>query len=77
MLISRNASLPEITGITLPRENLGEMKNRGFEMLASWNDRIGEVEYYASFNMTYARNKILFWDETPGVPEYQKRLECQ
>ena len=72
MLISRNASLPEITGITLSRENLGEMKNRGFEMLASWNDRIGEVEYYASFNMTYARNKILFWDETPGVPDYQK-----
>ena len=22
--------------------------------------------------MSYARNKILFWDETPGIPEYQK-----
>ena len=33
MLISRNASLSEITGITLPRENIGEMKNRGFDML--------------------------------------------
>lgn len=72
MLISRNASLPEITGITLPRENLGKMKNRGFEMLVGWNDKIGEVDYYASFNMTYARNKIIFWDETPGVPEYQQ-----
>lgn len=72
MLISRNASLPEITGITLPRENLGKMKNRGFEMLLGWNDTVGEVEYYASFNMTYARNKILFWDETPGIPAYQR-----
>lgn len=71
MLISRNASLPEITGITLPRENIGEMKNRGVEMLVSWNDRIGEVDYYASFNMTYARNKILYWDETQNVPAYQ------
>lgn len=71
MLISRNASLPEITGITLPRENIGKMKNRGFEMLLGWNDKIGEVEYSASFNMTYAKNEILFWDETPGVPSYQ------
>ena len=71
MLISRNASLPEITGITLPRENICKMKNRGFEMLLGWNDKIGEVEYSASFNMTYAKNEILFWDETPGVPSYQ------
>ena len=71
MLISRNASLPEITGITLPRENLGEMKNRGFESLVSWQDKIGEVEYRASLNMTYARNEITFWDEVQNVPEYQ------
>ncbi len=72
MLITRDASLSEITGITLPKENLGKMKNRGFEMLVGWNDRVGEVDYYASFNMTYARNKIIYWDETPGVPEYQQ-----
>ncbi|MFQ9022549.1 MAG: hypothetical protein ACLR6J_17675 [Parabacteroides merdae] len=56
---------------TLPRENLGEMKNRGFESLVSWQDKIGEVEYGASLNMTYARNEITFWDEVQNVPEYQ------
>lgn len=71
MLISRNASLPEITGITLPRENLGEMNNRGIEMLLTWNDRINDFEYYASFNMTYTRDKVTFWDETQNIPEYQ------
>ena len=71
MLISRNASLPEITGITLPRENIGEMKNRGFDMLIGWNDKIGEVEYSASLNMTYAKNEIIYWDETQNIPEYQ------
>lgn len=71
MLISRNASLPEISGITLPRENIGEMCNRGFESLIAWTDKVGNVEYNASFNMTYAKNKILFWDETPGSPEWQ------
>lgn len=72
MLIYRNASLPEISGITLPRENLGEMCNRGFESLIAWQDRAGKVNYNVSLNMTYAKNKLLFWDETPGSPEYQK-----
>ena len=71
MLIYRNASLPEISGITLPRENLGEMCNRGFESLIAWQDRIAKVDYNASVNLTYAKNKLLFWDETPGAPSYQ------
>lgn len=71
MLISRNASLPEITGITLPRENLGEMNNRGIEMLLTWNDKVRDFEYYASFNMTYTRDKVTFWDETQNIPDYQ------
>ena len=72
MLIYRNASLPETSGITLPRENLGEMENRGIETLISWNDRAGDVNYNVSLNTTYAKNKILFWDETPGIPEWQQ-----
>lgn len=72
MLIYRNASLPQTSGITLPRENLGEMANRGFESLIAWADRAGEVRYNTSLNITYAKNKILFWDETPGIPDYQK-----
>ncbi len=75
MLIYRNASLPQTSGITLPRENLGEMCNRGFESLISWQDRAGKVNYNASVNMTYAKNKILFWDEVPGVPEYQRSTD--
>ena len=72
MLISRNASLPETSGITLPRENLGKMENKGFESLITWNDQVGEFQYGVSLNMTYAKNKILYWDETPGAPEWQK-----
>jgi TonB-linked SusC/RagA family outer membrane protein len=72
MLIERNASLPQTAGITLPRENLGEMSNRGIESLVTWNDKAGQVEYGASLNLTYAKNKIDFWDETPNIPDYQK-----
>jgi TonB-linked SusC/RagA family outer membrane protein len=72
MLIERNASLPQTAGITLPRENLGEMSNRGVESLITWNDKAGQVEYGASLNLTYAKNKIDFWDETPNIPDYQR-----
>lgn len=71
MLITRNASLPQVSGITLPAENIGEMCNRGVEALISWKDRVKDFDYGVSFNMTYAKNKILFWDETPGAPDYQ------
>ena len=77
MLISRNASLSELSGITLPRENLGEMENKGIEGLLQWNDKIGKANYGVALNMTYARNKLLFWDETPGIPEYQRRTGKQ
>lgn len=72
MLISRSASLPEISGITLPRENLGEMENKGFESLVTWNDKAGDFEYNVALNVSYAKNKILYWDETPGIPDYQR-----
>jgi len=73
MLISRNASMPEISGITLPRENLGEMENKGFDGLIGWEDKTsGGIGYNISANLSYAKPKILFWDETPGIPEYQR-----
>ncbi len=73
MLISRNASLSEITGFTLPSENLGRMQNKGIESMIGWTDNIGsDFQYSLSLNTTYTRNKILFWDETPGIPDYQK-----
>lgn len=72
MLIKRNASIPETSGMELPEENIGEMCNRGFESMISYTDRAGDFYYDLSFNMTYAKNKILFWDETPGAPSYQQ-----
>ncbi len=72
ILWERNASVPESTGLTLPKENIGEVINKGFDFVASYEDKIGEFHYRASINGGYSKNHIKFWDETPGVPEYQK-----
>jgi len=68
----RNASVPASAGITLPRENIGEVVNQGFEFMVGLNDKAGDFSYQLSVNGGIAHNKIKFWDETPGIPEYQK-----
>lgn len=72
ILWHRNASVPATTGMTLPDENLGRVRNQGVDFDVNYHHRIGEVLFNAGVNGVYAKNKILFWDEAPGAPDYQK-----
>jgi hypothetical protein len=68
----RNASVPSSTGLTLPRENIGKVTNKGVDFSISYRDKIQDFGYNISFNGGYAKNKITFWDEAPGSPEWQQ-----
>jgi TonB-dependent starch-binding outer membrane protein SusC len=68
----RNASIPTSSGITLPRENIGKVANRGYEFNVGYRDQTGGFSYRFGVNGGYAKNKIKFWDEAPGAPDYQK-----
>lgn len=74
ILVPRSASVPEYTGVILPPENLGRVLNRGLDLEGYYNKRVNQ---FFAFNIrgtfTYARNKVLFIDETPNLPEYQRR----
>jgi len=72
ILWRRNASVPSSTGLSLPPENIGEVLNQGFEFVLGYNGSSGNVRYNISLNGSYAKNEILFWDETPGIPDYQQ-----
>jgi TonB-linked SusC/RagA family outer membrane protein len=72
ILITRNASVPSSTGLTLPPENIGKVDNQGFEAVLGYRSSIGEVKYDISVNGSYSKNKIVYWDETPGIPDYQR-----
>lgn len=72
ILVQRNASVPLSTGLTLPPENIGKVKNKGFDFMVSYQDRAGDLSYSVSVNGGRQKNKILFWDEPPGAPEYQQ-----
>ena len=68
----KNASVPQSTGITLPAQNIGEVSNKGFDFNVGYRGQAGDFKYNFSVNGGYAKNKVEFWDEAPGAPEWQK-----
>jgi TonB-linked SusC/RagA family outer membrane protein len=72
ILTARNASVPQSTGLTLPNENIGKVRNRGWEFNFGWRDKVGDLTYNIGLNGGYAKNRIEFWDEAPGAPDWQR-----
>lgn len=74
ILWRKNASVPESSGLAdlLPAENIGEVENQGFDFNVGYRGRKGELSYSISANGGYSYNKILFWDEPPGAPDWQR-----
>ncbi|MFH5833605.1 SusC/RagA family TonB-linked outer membrane protein [Halalkalibaculum sp. DA384] len=68
----RNASIPTTAGFSLPRENIGEVVNSGVDGRISYSDQVGGLSFDVTGNAGYAYNKIQYWDEAPGVPDYQR-----
>ncbi len=56
----------------LPAENIGEVENKGFDINLGYRGNIGDMTFSVGVNGGYAKNKILFWDEAPGAPEWQR-----
>jgi TonB-linked SusC/RagA family outer membrane protein len=69
----RNASVPRTTGLSLPRENIGEVASWGYDGSVTWRQEVSsDASFDLTFNGGYAQNKINFWDEAPGAPEWQR-----
>lgn len=63
--------LPSILGMTLPVVNVGKTENRGFEVQLKWNDKLDDnFRYWANFNLSFARNKIVFKNEVKQNEEW-------
>jgi len=75
ILIQKTGSTPASSGINslLPPVNEGEVRNRGFEFNVAYNGNINnEFRWRASINGGYAKNEVIFMDEVPGAPDYQR-----
>lgn len=74
LLIARGNSTPQTSGISdiLPTINAGRLDNHGYEFRVAYNGKAGDVTFNVSVNGGYAKNKLVFFDEAPGIPDYQK-----
>ncbi len=72
----RQASIPGYTGLILPDENIGKMNSEGIEFQAGYRHNFSDLTFRVNGNLSYNRNKIIYFDETPQAEPYQK-LEGQ
>lgn len=52
------ATVPGISGTIPGLGNLGQLQNKGIELMASWRDQIGDWGYSISANLTTINNKV-------------------
>lgn len=76
ILIQKTGSTPSSSGIStlLPPVNAGIVDNRGFEFNIGYNGKASkDLTFRAGVNGGYAKNKVIFFDEVPGIKDYQKQ----
>lgn len=72
-IFMKRTDLPAIVG--LPGSsygNVGRMRSWGYDGTISYADRIGKVNFEVRGNFTVTRNKILQYDESNALPDYQR-----
>lgn len=55
---TRNNQFPGVFGATLPAQNYGKVDARGFEVVLSHENKLGEFKYGFSGNFSFSRNKV-------------------
>ena len=74
ILAARNLSIPGTLGFSkLPDENIGEVNNKGFELKLSHRRTVNDFFYSIEGNVSYAKNEIVYMDETPNAEVYQNK----
>ncbi|MEK6481395.1 TonB-dependent receptor [Catalinimonas sp. 4WD22] len=74
ILATRNVSISNVFGFSgLPDENIGRVNNKGFELILSHQNSVGQLNYQISANTAFSRNRIEFMDEVPQDEPYKNQ----
>ena len=67
ILTTRN-TVPSYVAVTLADAyNIGQVKNKGYEIEAGWDGKIKDFNYNIHAHYSFARNKIIYMDESLNV----------
>lgn len=66
-------NIPATTGFggAVPPSNFAKVQNKGYEFSVGYNNQAGDFRYGVTLNGSYAKGKILYWAETPGLQPWQ------
>lgn len=71
-ILLQRKTVSNVTGFrVMPYQNFGVVRNQGVDANLILKQKVGEVDLSARGNLTFARNKILEYDEVPQKYEYQ------
>lgn len=71
-ILLQRRTVSNVTGFrVMPYQNFGVVRNQGVDANLILKQKIGEVDFSARGNLTFARNKILEYDEIPQKYAYQ------
>lgn len=72
ILSNGSSYVPDYSGVSLPAENIAEAEVKGFEAELGYSRSFGKFSFMANGNFSYARSKILFFDEPVTTLQWQK-----
>lgn len=73
IIMALENTIPSVTGNPSPYANIGKVTNKGFEVSATYSDRINKVSFYVQGNASFARNQITRTDEVENLAENLRR----
>ncbi len=69
---SRNTR-PLVLGVDLPKENIGKVENKGFEIETGVENKVGQLGYRIRGMVSFSKNTVIFQDEVDPRFEYMRR----
>ncbi|MCK7557798.1 TonB-dependent receptor [Chitinophaga sedimenti] len=72
-ILSGRNTLTDVYGQSVKQQNIGVVVNRGFDFEIVHQKRFGKFNYSLKPNVTFARNKILEYDEQPRAYPWMRR----
>lgn len=57
--ILQNPTVPSVFGTSMPKTNMGEMQNKGWEVALNYRLKTGDFNHYFTFNLADSRNKMI------------------
>ena len=73
ILVSNASTLPAVTSLPANYVNEGRVKNHGYEVTLSWEQKIGDFRYSISPNVAYAKNQVIEMLEVKPLYDYLSR----